>query len=170
MNRIYQGRVSKVEIPDGKGEQGKPADYFGFGYWSLIIGDSAQPPHHELFQDAVNYYTLALAALAADLQPDTPKGKAALAWREQVRENWLDGFRKAVRYDGPHKRLARWLNVDASINDEHAAFDAAAKAILKANGSSATQRGKALLQLLEEADQSDLNQLCVSRLLWLCTP
>jgi hypothetical protein len=24
MNRIYQGRVSKVEIPDGKDEHGKP--------------------------------------------------------------------------------------------------------------------------------------------------
>jgi len=165
MNRIYQGRVARVETckPGTKGAS--PDDW-----QPLEDGETKLWQHHELFQDAVNYYTLALAAMAADLQPDTPKGKAALAWREQVRENWLDGFRKAVRYDGPHKRLTKWLNVDANIAHEHAAFDASAKAILKANGATPTQRSKALLQLLEEADQSDLNQLCVSRLPWLCTP
>lgn len=26
MNRIYQGKVTAVEIPDGKDEQGKPLD------------------------------------------------------------------------------------------------------------------------------------------------
>lgn len=167
MNRIYQGRASKVEIPDGK-DKWKPLD--PNPSTARTKWQDALWQHHELFQDAVNYYTLALAAMATDLQQESPKGKAALAWRQQVRENWLDGFRKSVRYDGPHKRLARWLNVDASITDEHAAFDVSAKTILKANGSSAAQRGKALLQLLEEADQSDLNQFCVSRLPWLCTP
>lgn len=169
MNRIYQGRVSNVQIPSGnKDNPWQPFDpdpKVARQKWQDALWQ-----HHELFQDAVNYYTLALAAMAADLKPDTPKGKAALAWREQVRENWLDGFRKAVRYDGPHKRLAKWLNVDANIADEHAAFDASAKGILKANGATPAQRAKALLQLLEEADQSDLNQLCVSRLPWLCTP
>ena len=49
MNRIYQGKVTAVEIPDGKDEPGKP-----LGYWSLSIGDSPKALHHELFQDAVN--------------------------------------------------------------------------------------------------------------------
>src|SRR5690606_14413074 len=120
--------------------------------------------HHELFQDAVNYYTLALAALVEGLTPDTAQGAAALAWRAQVRENWLDGRRRALRYDGPHKRLARWLGVDARINNEHEAFDVSARAILRPNGSSPAQRAAALLQLLEEADSTDLNQLCVNRL------
>lgn len=170
MNRIYQGKVSFVEIPTpgNKDNPWKPFDpdpKVARQKWQDALWQ-----HHQLFQDAVNYYTLALAAMAGDLQADTPKGKAARAWREQVRENWVDGYRKAIRYDGPHKRLAKWLNVDASITDEHAAFDASAKAILKDNGSTPVQRAKALLQLLEEADQSDLNQLCVSRLPWLCTP
>jgi hypothetical protein len=164
MNRIYFGKVCLVETPNGKDESGKPA-WKKLDHWQSVLWQ-----HHQLFQDAVNYYALALAAMAADLQPDTPKGKAALAWREQVRENWVDGYRKAVRYDGPHKRLAKWLNVDAGITDEHAAFDASANAILRPNGSTPVQRAKALLQLLEEADQSDLNQLCVSRLPWFCTP
>jgi hypothetical protein len=50
MNRIYQGRVSKVEIFTGDKENpGQP-----LGYWLSNIGHSAKPPHHELFQDAVN--------------------------------------------------------------------------------------------------------------------
>ncbi len=43
MNRIYQGRVSKVEIPDGKDEWKK-----------LDGGESALWQHHQLFQDAGN--------------------------------------------------------------------------------------------------------------------
>lgn len=133
MNRIYQGRISKVQTlkPGKKGSN--PED------WENLPGcEDALWQHHELFQDAVNFYTLALAAMAAELQPNAQKGMAALAWREQVRENWLDGFRKAVRYDGPHRRLAKWLNVDASISNEHTAFDASAKAILKINVSTST--------------------------------
>jgi len=48
MNRIYQGRVSKVEIPGDKENPWQPLDY-----WLSNIGHSAKPPHHELFQDAV---------------------------------------------------------------------------------------------------------------------
>lgn len=70
MNRIYQGKVTAVEIPfpskEGSGvghskdEQGKPLDLDVL--WR----------HHELFQDAVNYYIVCLLALAApgnDLYP-----------------------------------------------------------------------------------------------------
>lgn len=160
MNRIYQGRVSSVQIPrPGVKNEWDPLPDWQDALWK----------HHELFQDAVNYYTLALAALAEGLTPDTAQGAAALAWRAQVRENWLDGRRRALRYDGPHKRLAPLLGVDASMTNEHAAFDTSAQAILRANGSTPTQRAAALLQLLEEADTSDLNQLCVNRLPWLCT-
>jgi hypothetical protein len=44
MNRIYQGKVTAVEIPDGKDKQGKPLDIDVL--WR----------HHELFQDAVNHF------------------------------------------------------------------------------------------------------------------
>lgn len=60
MNRIYQGRVTGVEIPDGKDEKDnqkwKPLDK-----WQSVLWE-----HHELFQDAVNYYLIALLALARD--------------------------------------------------------------------------------------------------------
>jgi len=161
MNRIYQGRVTSVEVlKSGTKNEWEPLPDWQGALWQ----------HHELFQDAVNYYTLALAAMAEGLTRDTAQGAAALAWREQVRENWLDGRRKAVRYDGPHKRLAAVLDVVANITDEKQAFDLSASAILRANGSSPAQRATALLQLLEEADATDLNQLSVARLPWFCTP
>jgi len=45
MNRIYQGRVSKVEIP---GDKENP--------WQLLPNwQDILWQHHELFQDAVNF-------------------------------------------------------------------------------------------------------------------
>ncbi|MBI5599470.1 MAG: hypothetical protein HY890_07005, partial [Deltaproteobacteria bacterium] len=93
MNRIYQGRVTKVEVADGNGGW-KPFD--GDPKKAKEKWQEALWRHHELFHDAVNYYTLALAAMAAGLLSDSQESKAALAWREQVRESWLRARRKAV--------------------------------------------------------------------------
>jgi len=161
MNRIYQGRVSKVEIPNPS-DQENP--------WQLLPNwPGALWQHHELFQDAVNYYTLGLAAMAAGLQPDSPKSKAALAWREQVRSAWVKARRKAANFPGPHSRIARLLSVNSQECDSRKAFDLCAKALLKSSPATEEALAKALLQMLDEVDQSDLNQFCVSRLPWLCT-
>src|SRR5580704_8439694 len=125
MNRIYEGKATAVEIPDGKDESGKQK------WKKLDDWQSALWQHHELFQDAVNYYTLALAAMAAGLQPDSPKGKAALAWREQVRSAWIKARRKAVNFPGPHSRLAKLLAVNSQEKDAGKAFDLCANALLK---------------------------------------
>lgn len=53
MNRIYQGKVTNVEILDDKADQGKPLDLDVL--WR----------HDELFQDAVNYYHVCLPARLA---------------------------------------------------------------------------------------------------------
>ncbi len=158
MNRIYQGKVTAVEIPGGKDEWKKLDD-----------GQSALWQHHQLFQDAVNYYTLALAAMAAGLKSDSPKGKAMLEWRAEVLKSWVKARRKAIGFDGPHKRLANLFAANSSETDEAKAFVACAKALLKKSHATPEACAKALLQLLEEADESDLNQFCVSRLPWLCT-
>jgi hypothetical protein len=59
MNRIYQGRVSKVEIPSilsasngerNKGEVSNPNPWQPLPNWPDILWQ-----HHELFQDAVNF-------------------------------------------------------------------------------------------------------------------
>lgn len=58
MNRIYQGKVTAVQVADGKDELGKIK-------WKAC--DGWQPllwRHHELFHDAVNYYIVCLLALA----------------------------------------------------------------------------------------------------------
>lgn len=164
MNRIYFGKVNAVEIPAGKDDSGKPT-------WKKL--DNWQRDlwrHHELFQDAVNYYALALAAMAAGLQPDSPKGKAALAWREQVRSAWIKARRKAAGFPGPHSRLAKLLAVNSQESDAGKAFDLCVKALLKSSPATIGALAKALLQMLDEVDKSDLNQFCVSRLPWLCTP
>jgi hypothetical protein len=48
MNRIYQGKVTNVEIQDGK-ENGKPK-WKPLNNWQSVLWE-----HHCIFQDAVNY-------------------------------------------------------------------------------------------------------------------
>jgi hypothetical protein len=65
MNRIYQGRVTKVEIL--KGKDGKPEPLPDWQQALLMVAPKRSEgrwQHHQLFQETVNYYTLALAALA----------------------------------------------------------------------------------------------------------
>ncbi len=198
MNRIYQGKVTKVQTlkPGAKGIG--PDDWQDLPDWQDALWQ-----HHQLFQDAVNYYTLALAALAeglasekfthgwiqaageraaADPKLETDEKrikaradaekvaqaqiKAALSWRDKVRESWQQATRKATRFDGPHARVASWFGLNPATSD----FAACAKRVLRANSATTDIRAAALLQLLEEADKSDLNQMCVSRLPWFCTP
>lgn len=196
MNRIYQGRVAKVEIQSGKDPNGKPQ------WKELPDWPNALWQHHELFQDAVNYYTLALAAMAegcldpafrktwirlaqehasagpkvkdsyrakamadAELQA-TAQLKALAAWREQVRDSWLMACRKAVQFPGPCHRVVAHLN----INAKKASFDGCAATLFRRSPSTIKARAKALLQMMEEVDRSDLNQFCACRLPWLCTP
>jgi hypothetical protein len=153
MNRIYQGRVSKVEIPGDKENPWQPLPN-----WQDILWH-----HHELFQDAVNYYTLALAAMAAGVKGDDKQAHALRGWAAKVNETWQSASRKAETFDGPQKRLARILK----ISDDECSFEKAAASALQFSRASAEQRGSALLQLL--SDKGDLNQICVSRLPWLAT-
>ena len=65
MKRIYQGRVTRVETlkPGANGisdEDWLPLDNWEDALWQ----------HHVLFQDAVNYYLMALLALADPNDPD----------------------------------------------------------------------------------------------------
>jgi hypothetical protein len=98
MNRIYQGRVTKVEIPDGKDAQGKPLDLDVLWH------------HHELFQDAVNYYIVCLLALAGGLcakqrelrdkmttKPEKGNEEPLQVWeRFRRRGVWRRGLRDSV--------------------------------------------------------------------------
>ncbi len=172
MNRIYQGKVTNVELANPDGKTAKEKKWLPFDPDPKTAREKWQKTlleHHELFQDAVNYYTLALAAMANGLKPDSPKGKAALAWCEQVRGSWLKARRKAIEFPGPHVHLVKCLEVNPTETDAGKAFNTSAAALLKNSPATVEVRAKALLQMLEEVDQSDLNRFCVSRLPWLCT-
>jgi len=171
MKRIYQGRVIEVEIlkPGSKNE-----------WVSLVPGDTPEArsanrhawqvvlwQHHELFQDAVNYYTLALAAMAMGVDSETPEAKALRGWAAKVRETWQTAKRKAEIFDGPQKRLASILQFASTETD----FDSAAKQVMRGCPASPQMRGTACLRLLQLADEaSDLSVFAVDKLAWLCDP
>ncbi|MDD2675966.1 MAG: type V CRISPR-associated protein Cas12b, partial [Methylacidiphilaceae bacterium] len=166
MNRIYQGKVTRVEWV---GEDNKLQPFSDDLKAATKQWRKALWEHHELFQDAVNYYTLALAALAEGADEAKKEGKAVRQWRKQVKENWVKSQRKAESFEGPHRRLAELLGVKADL-DGDAAFEQSASTILKpARSSSKEERSAALLQLLYELkDGSALNKVCVGRLALLC--
>jgi len=108
MNRIYQGRVSKVEIPK-PGDKENP--WQPLPNWQDILWK-----HHELFQDAVNYYTFAIAALGEKLPSNHPltalRKRAADAWEQFPRKK--TSLAKSLR-----DSVCPWLGLprDASFDD-----------------------------------------------------
>jgi len=54
VNRIYQGRVVKVELKNN-------TDWEEYKDWESLLLH-----HHKIFQDAVNYYLLCFVALAGN--------------------------------------------------------------------------------------------------------
>lgn len=114
MNRIYQGKVTQVEVKGVNGEwEALPKKQWQDALWQ----------HHVLFQDAVNYYTLALAALAEGL----PEKHPLIALRNRMaQEAWEQFPRKTVT---PAKSLrdsvSPWLRLTNSKT-----FEDAVRAIL----------------------------------------
>src|SRR3989338_2444838 len=105
MNRIYQGRVTKVEkLKNGK----SPDDREELKDWQTALWR-----HHELFQDAVSYYTLALAAMAEGLPDKHPIN----VLRKRMEEAWEEFPRKIVT---PAKNLRDsvrpWLGLSESAS------------------------------------------------------
>ncbi len=147
LNRIYQGKVTQVEL------QGE----------SLIDWAEKLWQHHELFQDAVNYYTLALAAMARGIEGDSDAAKALRSWVDRVRETWSRATRKAATFDGPQRHLAPLLK----LAPEQADFDTAARTVLHTSRATSAQRAAAVQQLLTE--KGDLNRVCRALLPWFAS-
>src|SRR5579862_6097320 len=179
MNRIYQGRVSKVETFGGKDAEGNERwDFFGFSREKFeqfqrdrdhlrklakkdtsesidarkqLIGldrqlnqpwQTALWEHHQCFQDAINYYILALASLA---DPQHATSRLIKDLRVRVAAAWPK-FPRTVGNDARSLRqsVTNWLNLsgDASLED---AFDR----ILKENDAPPQVRALALALLLD---------------------
>ena len=78
MNRIYQGRVSTLQIPDAAGN-----------LRTVPLGDPENCPlwrHHCIFQDAVNYYLLAFGAMAS--ADAAMSNRVILDLRKRLGESW----------------------------------------------------------------------------------
>jgi hypothetical protein len=71
MNRIYQGKVTKVELINGNNGEPEPLLSWSNDLWQ----------HHALFQDAVNYYLVCLLALASGHEEET---RRIVALRELI--------------------------------------------------------------------------------------
>jgi hypothetical protein len=141
MNRIYQGKVTAVEIPDGKDESGKPK-WKKLDDWQSVLW-----LHHQLFQDAVNYYLASFAALIPSDCGD---------------ELWMD-YRAAIirSWDCYTGRQGTWAKPFGSACRvcgcaEDAPFEEFQRALLKLTGSTATdeQRFAALKQMFESATEA----------------
>ena len=145
MNRIYQGRVSRVEIllPGKKGN--KPEHWTELADW-----ESALWKHHELFQDAVNYYLFRLAVLARDDGSPLGQLRAQLAgvWESFSRQGRkFKGLRDSLR---PHlapqaatfsfEEAVRLAEADAGDHLE-AAVVAVESLVADLGGDSAIQQG-----------------------------
>jgi len=112
MNRIYQGRVAKVELLGARSDA------------SEQVNIDILWQHHVLFQDAVNYYLIAIAALASDLE--RPAGKL----RERMAEAWEPFERTSRKFDGLHRSL---LRIHCPGISEKSSMEDGFKAVLAGN-------------------------------------
>jgi hypothetical protein len=151
MNRIYQGRVTKVQfLKEGTKNE-----------WTEPQADlTALWEHHELFQDAVNYYLVCLLALAGDeckaqkelreklvIEPTSEKDNPLFVWGSFRRRGATrQGLRESVKkYLCPGKETPTW--------------DECAAAVLEGNPHAESDEGRTLLdrglrQLLDKCKTS----------------
>jgi len=108
MNRIYQGRVTRIEAKQDDGT-----------FSQVVFGqDQSTCPlwqHHTIFQDAVNYYLMAMASLAKEqikgadkLMTDLPK-RMVEAWETFPRTDAARAGARSLR-----DSVAPWLGLDGS--------------------------------------------------------
>jgi hypothetical protein len=104
MNRIYQGRVTKLQFlkPGIKNEWSEPQEDLT-PLWR----------HHELFQDAVNYYIVALASLGSSPESKLTKLRGLLG------AVWHGFDKKGQRRQGMGDSLQRaWQLTEAPTLDQ----------------------------------------------------
>jgi hypothetical protein len=105
MNRIYQGRISKVLIRHGNI---KTDEWQEEKNWEPLLR-----MHHDVFQDAVNYYLLALGALANRDSSDGNRlvrdlhGRLSESWNKFPRDNTHGA--KSLK-----DSITPWLNLSES--------------------------------------------------------
>jgi IS605 OrfB family transposase len=149
MNRIYQGKVTAVEISDGKDDSGnlkwKPFDSDAKKNrekWQYVLWK-----HHEMFQDNVNYL---LAAFAAQVPADCGDD-VWMDYRAAIERSWKS-------YTGRQGSWARPFETACLIVGcaKDASFKEFQRKLSGLTGSKASekQRLEALKQLFESATEA----------------
>lgn len=122
MNRIYQGRVSSVQFPAGEKNKTQTTEQAESHSdpTEAKISDQILWEHHEIFQDAVNYYIVALASLADPNAVDEfsrvmrdIRSRVVSAW--EIFPNSLAARRGAKSFKSS---LSKWLNLQSSATVE----------------------------------------------------
>ena len=108
LNRIYQGRV--VSCQDDCGNK--------IGHFEKLLFE-----HHQLFQDAVNYYLFALVAMSMENDADFGKIK------QQLKEVWNDFYRNGELRSGLKHSLYR-IYAKEEILDPENGFEFAKNLVL----------------------------------------
>jgi IS605 OrfB family transposase len=152
MNRIYQGRVTKVEVPDGNGGW-KPLDddpKKAKEKWQAALWR-----HHELFQDAVNYYTVCLLALASsEVNPLTKirrRIEDTAATPDAEHHVWTKVRRKGAVRPGLRQSVAKYLTPENNLSTPEECF----AAVLKGNNTEAEILDDGLMMMLAECTDKE---------------
>lgn len=155
MNRIYQGRVSAVQFPAGGKKKTQTTE------WEEIHNDPKEARklgveilwnHHVLFQDAVNYYIAAIAALGTSPGSRLTKlaGLLAGVWENfdkkgQKRQGMASSLRRTLQFQhAPSLQEIFEFFRCPLLNDgvDPAAFERAGEFLLhKLGGEAAIQQG-----------------------------
>ncbi|HTO02752.1 MAG TPA: type V CRISPR-associated protein Cas12b, partial [Opitutus sp.] len=115
MNRIYQGRVSRVQRLVSQPAGIKPSKSHGSksdDWCEWPGGEEALWQHHELFQDAVNYYLVTL--LAGATSPENPlfEIRQRIASDDAEYQIWTSFRRRGVNRRGLQESVAKYLTPD----------------------------------------------------------
>jgi len=140
MNRIYQGRVTKVQRLKADAKGNKPED------WDDIEnGDALLWRHHELFQDAVNYYLVCLLSLADDKTTDIYKLRKRITDpTNEAYQVWTSFRRRGTTRRGLRDSVAPYLGAGRS----DVSFDDCGKVALIGNEETPALNDLALQELL----------------------
>lgn len=141
LNRIYQGRVTFVEI-------GQSASQNTLQWERVNGGEECLWQHHALFQDAINYYLVALLALAS--RENTVLGPLlkAISDPESPLRIWSRFRRHGQDRSGLGESVAKYIAPGRSQVSMQEAFDS----ILAGNEASSFTRDAAVGQLLAACD------------------
>lgn len=130
MNRIYQGRVTNVQtLKPGVTKPKSPDDWQELDRDPKVarrLGEELLWNHHELFQDAVNYYTVCLLALASsEINPLTKirqRIEATSGDPENEHHIWTKVSRKGVVRIGLRDSVAKYLMPENNLSTPQECF------------------------------------------------